>query len=188
MISFATRSCIYRNISTLFDRNLFFQRVSLNFRTKAVRQVSVAHGVGSRHFSSVPRQRPVTLRFKQEPNQHLKQFGRDLTEEAKAGRLDPVIGRDETIQRCLQVLARRTKNNPILIGEAGVGKTAIAEGLAQHIVSGQVYKITSTVTRASPIHRLGPRLAAAAGAGQHQGHRRLEPGPRCHSRWRQISR
>ena len=83
-------------------------------------------------------QRPVTLKFKKEANQHLKQFGRDLTEEAKTGRLDPVIGRDETIQRCLQVLARRTKNNPILIGEAGVGKTAIAEGLAQHIVSGQV--------------------------------------------------
>jgi ATP-dependent Clp protease ATP-binding subunit ClpA len=104
----------------------------------AVGRSATAIGINSRLFSNGTRQRPVTLRFKQEPNQHLKQFGRDLTEEAKAGRLDPVIGRDETIQRCLQVLARRTKNNPILIGEAGVGKTAIAEGLAQHIVSGQV--------------------------------------------------
>ncbi len=90
-----------------------------------------------RCFATVP-SRTVNLRFQKDPNQFLKQFGRDLTEEARAGRLDPVIGRDETIQRCLQVLARRTKNNPILIGEAGVGKTAIAEGLAQHIISGQV--------------------------------------------------
>ncbi len=91
----------------------------------------------NRSFATTPG-RTVNLRFEKEPNKFLKQFGRDLTEEARAGRLDPVIGRDETIQRCLQVLARRTKNNPILIGEAGVGKTAIAEGLAQHIISGQV--------------------------------------------------
>ncbi|MBW7904284.1 MAG: ATP-dependent chaperone ClpB [Phycisphaerae bacterium] len=68
----------------------------------------------------------------------LKRFGRDLVEMARQGKLDPVIGRDEEIRRCMQVLARRTKNNPVLIGEAGVGKTAIVEGLAQRILAGDV--------------------------------------------------
>ncbi|HET9520174.1 MAG TPA: AAA family ATPase, partial [Candidatus Limnocylindrales bacterium] len=68
----------------------------------------------------------------------LEKYGRDLTAEARAGKLDPVIGRDEEIRRVIQVLSRRTKNNPVLIGEPGVGKTAIAEGLAQRIVRGDV--------------------------------------------------
>src|SRR5947207_4393404 len=70
--------------------------------------------------------------------QALERYGRDLTAEARAGKLDPVIGRDEEIRRVIQVLSRRTKNNPVLIGEPGVGKTAIAEGLAQRIVRGDV--------------------------------------------------
>jgi len=68
----------------------------------------------------------------------LKRFGRDLTEQAKAGKLDPVIGRDDEIRRVIQVLSRRSKNNPVLIGEPGVGKTAIAEALAQRMINGDV--------------------------------------------------
>jgi ATP-dependent Clp protease ATP-binding subunit ClpB len=70
--------------------------------------------------------------------QALAKFGRDLTDAARLGKIDPVIGRDEEIRRVIQVLSRRTKNNPVLIGEPGVGKTAIAEGLAQRIVTGDV--------------------------------------------------
>ena len=80
----------------------------------------------------------VTNQNPEETYQSLKKYGRDLNELAKAGKLDPVIGRDEEIRRVLQVLSRRTKNNPVLIGEPGVGKTAIAEGIAQRIVSGDV--------------------------------------------------
>jgi ATP-dependent Clp protease ATP-binding subunit ClpB len=68
----------------------------------------------------------------------LKKYARDLTEAAREGKIDPIIGRDEEIRRAMQVLSRRTKNNPVLIGEPGVGKTAIAEGLALRIVNGDV--------------------------------------------------
>ena len=68
----------------------------------------------------------------------LEKFGRDLTQDARMGKLDPVIGRDDEIRRVIHVLSRRTKNNPVLIGEPGVGKTAIAEGLARRIVEGDV--------------------------------------------------
>ncbi|MFP6665051.1 MAG: ATP-dependent chaperone ClpB [Deltaproteobacteria bacterium] len=80
----------------------------------------------------------VTSQNPEATYESLEKYGRDLTQAAEAGKLDPVIGRDEEIRRVIQVLSRRTKNNPVLIGEPGVGKTAIAEGLAQRIASGDV--------------------------------------------------
>jgi ATP-dependent Clp protease ATP-binding subunit ClpB len=80
----------------------------------------------------------VTSQNPEETYESLEKYGRDLTQSAAQGKLDPVIGRDEEIRRVIQVLSRRTKNNPVLIGEPGVGKTAIAEGLAQRIVRGDV--------------------------------------------------
>ena len=101
-----------------------------------------SHGAGKEQIlgalASVRGGQRVTSQNPEGTYQALEKYGRDLTAEARAGRLDPVIGRDDEIRRVMQVLSRRTKNNPVLIGEPGVGKTAIAEGLAQRIVRGDV--------------------------------------------------
>ncbi|NLT15089.1 MAG: ATP-dependent Clp protease ATP-binding subunit [Clostridiales bacterium] len=91
---------------------------------------------GSSEFK--PRQSATVGKTKKSDTKTLDQFSRDLTDMARSGSLDPVIGRENEIQRVIQILSRRTKNNPVLIGEPGVGKTAIAEGLAQRIIAGDV--------------------------------------------------
>src|SRR5207248_5202851 len=89
-------------------------------------------------LTSIRGSQRVTTQNPEATYQALERYGRDLTELARKNKLDPVIGRDEEIRRVIQVLSRRTKNNPVLIGEPGVGKTAIAEGLAVRIVRGDV--------------------------------------------------
>jgi len=105
-------------------------------------QLLAEHGVTTddllKALADIRGSQRVTDQSPEEKYQALERFARDLTAEARKGKLDPVIGRDDEIRRVIQVLSRRTKNNPVLIGEPGVGKTAIAEGLARRIVDGDV--------------------------------------------------
>ncbi|HZT10724.1 MAG TPA: Clp protease N-terminal domain-containing protein, partial [Actinomycetota bacterium] len=105
---------------------------------KLLADAGVARDAALAALAEVRGRHRVTSENPEDQYQSLERYGRDLTQQAANGKLDPVIGRDEEIRRTIQVLSRRTKNNPVLIGEPGVGKTAIVEGLAQRIMAGDV--------------------------------------------------
>ena len=123
-----------RERSSLGDEYLSVEHILL----ASAQRVGASHDELLEALREVRGSHRVTSQNPEESYQALEKYGRDLTEEARRGRLDPVIGRDEEIRRVIQVLSRRTKNNPVLIGEPGVGKTAIVEGLARRIVEGDV--------------------------------------------------
>jgi ATP-dependent Clp protease ATP-binding subunit ClpB len=106
--------------------------------SRALKDAGIDHATVLKALSEIRGTQRVTDENPEGKYQALEKFTRDITESARKGKLDPVIGRDEEIRRAIQVLSRRTKNNPVLIGEPGVGKTAIVEGIAQRIVAGDV--------------------------------------------------
>ena len=129
-LALPTYSLTHLSVSLLAETDGFVKKM---FNNNGITPAKLKDAV-----NSIRGNNKVTSRNPENSYEALKQYARDLTEAAAEGKLDPVIGRDEEIRRAIQILSRRTKNNPILLGEPGVGKTAIAEGLAQRIVSGDV--------------------------------------------------
>ena len=133
-------------------------------RNGDLRQLLERHGIDyngiMQGLAAVRGSQRVTSQTPEAQYEALVKYGRDLTAEAAKGNLDPIIGRDQEIRRVVQILSRRTKNNPVLIGEPGVGKTAIAEGLAQRIINGDVPTTLKTVVAVGPWLWGGPSTAA----------------------------
>jgi len=136
--SFSTASKMQDDFVSQEHLFLTIIRESKSASAKMLKQLGVDEKSFLNALTTIRGNQRVTDQYPEEKYQALEKYGRNLTDVARQGKLDPVIGRDEEIRRIIQVLSRRTKNNPILIGEPGVGKTAIAEGLALRIVNGDI--------------------------------------------------